>query len=324
ASDINEMPENGWYVEGSLITRLLMGAIGLQPVRNNRVGLVIDRHPDREIVTLAVNAASAARSTLGMEIPWVIELDPPIRMRAATAASGAAVGAVEGLDHLCDVVRERQHEFDALAVASVVDVKREDHKAYLHARGDLVNPWGGVEAMLTHAISTLIDRPTAHSPMMANMAVVNEVTELVDPRMAAEEISNAFLHCILKGLRNAPRVVTDRAAWNQADVLTHRNISCLIQPDGCLGLPTLAALEQDIPVIAVRDPNIRMNNDLSTLPFRKDRFFRAENYFEAAGLLAALKSGLAPASLQRPIADTRVFTETRTPSENLRDANPAL
>ena len=37
ASDINEMPSNSLYVEGSVITRLLMGTIGLAPSRANRV-----------------------------------------------------------------------------------------------------------------------------------------------------------------------------------------------------------------------------------------------------------------------------------------------
>lgn len=38
ASDINELPENGLYVEGSVITRLLMGTICLQKVRSNKIG----------------------------------------------------------------------------------------------------------------------------------------------------------------------------------------------------------------------------------------------------------------------------------------------
>ena len=37
ASDLNEMPENSLYVEGSTICRLMMGTVGLQPVRSNRI-----------------------------------------------------------------------------------------------------------------------------------------------------------------------------------------------------------------------------------------------------------------------------------------------
>ena len=39
ASDINEIPDNGLYVEGSVITALIMGTIALQKVRSNRVML---------------------------------------------------------------------------------------------------------------------------------------------------------------------------------------------------------------------------------------------------------------------------------------------
>ena len=41
----------------------------------------------------------------------------------------------------------------------------------------------------------------------------------------------------------------------------------LVIPDGCVGLPRLAALEQGIPVIAVRENSNRMRNELGKLPF---------------------------------------------------------
>ena len=44
ASDLNEMPANALYVEGSAITRLMMGTAGLPPVRANRVLMIIDEH----------------------------------------------------------------------------------------------------------------------------------------------------------------------------------------------------------------------------------------------------------------------------------------
>ena len=69
ASDINEMPQNSLYVEGSSISRLLMGTIGLQVIRSNRVLLIIDEHEDKQVAELAINAASAARITLGMDSP---------------------------------------------------------------------------------------------------------------------------------------------------------------------------------------------------------------------------------------------------------------
>src|SRR5438552_1030906 len=42
ASDINEMPANSVYVEGSVITQLLMGMVGIKKTRSNRVLLIVD------------------------------------------------------------------------------------------------------------------------------------------------------------------------------------------------------------------------------------------------------------------------------------------
>ena len=45
-------------------------------------------------------------------------------------------------------------------------------------------------------------------------------------------------------------------------MISNSDISCLVIPDGCIGLPTLAALEQGIPVIAVKGNKNAMRNDL--------------------------------------------------------------
>ena len=72
-------------------------------------------------------------------------------------------------------------------------------------------------------------------------------------------------------------------------VMTAADISCLVIPDGCLGLPTLAALEQGIPVIAVRENKNLMKNDLTLLPWAPGQLQIVENYWEAAGVMSALK-----------------------------------
>ena len=92
--------------------------------------------------------------------------------------------------------------------------------------------------------------------------------QIVEPRMAAEAVSLTFLQCILKGLSKSPRIIRDRAAMREPGVLSVSDVSVLVIPDGCLGLPTLAALEQGIPVIAVRENKNLMRNDLRVLPWR--------------------------------------------------------
>ncbi len=165
----------------------------------------------------------------------------------------------------------------------------------------MVNPWGGVESMLTHVISSLYNVPSAHAPMLESQDVLDIETGIVDPRMAAEVISVTFLQCVLKGLQRSPKIVTDEAAMREPGVLTARDVSCLVIPDGCLGLPTLAALEQGIPVIAVRENTNLMKNDLTALPWAQGQLHIVENYWEAAGVLSALKAGIDPMAVRRPL-----------------------
>ncbi len=309
ASDINELPENGLYVEGSVLAQLLMGTVGLQKVRANRVMLVIDKHKEKQISDFAINAASAARAALGLDLPLVIEMDPPIRMQAAYSTSGCAVGQVEGLERLCDVLRRHKGMYDAVALATVIDVPKEFHMKYFRSHGEMLNPWGGVEAMLTHAISILFGVPSAHSPMMESMDVLNLNVGVVGPRMSAEAVSTCFLHSVLKGLHRSPRIINDKMIFTHPGVLTAADVSCLVIPDGCVGLPTLAALEQGIPVIAVRENRNRMRNELGKLPFGPGKLFIAENYPEAVGIMTALKAGVALSSVRRPLAETKISRE---------------
>lgn len=305
ASDVNEMPENALYIEGSVLTRLMMGTIGLSPVRSNRVLVVIDAHPDEMFVSATVNTVSGARATYGLSAE-VVCLDPPVKLQADYAPSGRAVGSVEQLEGLCRVLEEREGEYDAVALSSVIEVPYECHLGYFDAAGDMVNPWGGVEAMLTHAVSSMYDIPTAHAPMFESREIANMDPGIVDPRMAAEAVSETFLQCVLKGLCRSPRIITDPEAMTQASVFTASDISCLVIPDGCLGLPTLAALEQGISVIAVRENRNLMKNDLTLLPWSPGQFHVVENYWEAAGVLAALRAGIAVESVRRPLPHTAV------------------
>lgn len=321
ASDINELPSNGLYVEGSALAQLLMGTIGLQKVRANRVMLVIDKHPDGRISDFSVNAASAARSTLGFDCPQVIEMDASVLMHTELSSSGSAVGRIEGLERLCRVLHAHRAEYDAIALTSIIDVSKELMVDYFQSSGDIINPWGGVEAMLTHAITMLFGVPAAHSPMLESAEVLEILLGVVDPRMAAEAVSTSFLHCILKGLHQSPRIITNIMLFDHPSVITASDISCIVIPDGCVGLPTLAALEQEIPVIAVRENKNRMRNNLEDLPFASGKLFFAENYLEAVGIMTSLKAGVSLSSVRRPLSLTKISVENQ--SKNLTSSERA-
>ena len=308
ASDINELPENALYVEGSVLSRLLMGSVGLQKVRSNRVMLVIDKHQDKFFNDAAINSASAARAALGLGCPFVIKMNDKVAMRSLYSSSGRAVGQIERFEYLIEILKKFRSKYDAVALSTDIEVPDHCHKDYYREdTKDMVNPWGGVEAMLTHAISLLFDIPSAHSPMISSRELLNLDVGIVDPRKSAETISTTFLHCILKGLHKSPKIINNFFMNDLPGILTVADIDCIIIPDGCIGLPTLAALEQNISVIAVKENKNRMQNKLEELPFAQGKLFVVENYLEAAGVMNALKSGVAPESVRRPLEHTTVY-----------------
>lgn len=310
ASDVNELPDNGLYVEGSIISRLLMGTVALQPIRANRVLTVLDAHPDHYFSNITINAVSAARASYGLDCPHTVLLNPPVRLEALYAASGRAVGRVDRLEGLFRVLQEYQGQYDAVALSTQIAMPLSYRTDYYLQRGDMINPWGGVEAIFTHTLSTLYDVPTAHAPMELSRELSEQDLGIVDPRMAAEAISTSYFLCVLKGLQRAPRIISDLSSGVPSGSLTAADISCLIIPDNCVGLPTLAALEQGIPVIAIRENHNIMRNDLTALPWQKGQLHMAENSWEAVGIMTALKAGIDPATTRRPLAEPAHTTKS--------------
>lgn len=307
AADINELPANALYVEGSVITDLLMGNVELRPVRSNRLVLLMERHADPWFMDATVNMASAARAAAGFDVREVVVLRENFSMRSIYAPSGRAAGVVEGLESVFDSLDRRHGQFDAVAVCSLIKVPSHYHKEYFADVDDqMVNPWGGVEAMLTHTLSRKYRVPTAHAPMMTSREVQTLDFGPVDPRKAAEPVSCTYLFSVLKGLHRSPAIRAAGGDPGTAGRIGVENIHCLVIPDGCVGLPTLAALAQRIPVIAVRGNRNRMRNELDDLPGGRLGVCKVDNYLEAAGVMTALRSGVAIDTVRRPIAATRL------------------
>lgn len=280
ASDINEMPANALYVEGSTITRLLMGQRGLQRVRSNKILAFIQ--DDLPFTDQTINAVNAARSSYGLDCDYRLFTG----MTMESVINDYVGGEIKGEENIHNFVG-----YDAVSVSSVVTLSEETRNAYYAGELEL-NPWGGVEAMLTHTLSMEHDLPFAHAPMLASMEEATEDFGIVDPRQAAEVISLTFLQSVLKGLHRSPKICHPSVAD-----ITVSDIDCLIIPDGCVGLPLLAALRQGIQVIAVGNKNI-MDNVLPT------EVIHACNYFEAAGMLTAIREGVTLESCRREVLQT--------------------
>ncbi len=293
ASDINEMPENALYVEGSILDRVLEGTIELKEVKSNRILVVVNKPIRNE----TINAVSASRATLGIDARTV-ELETPLRMIGNITKEGAG-GKVFGVDEL--VRQVEQYDFDALAIASLIEVPEEVEKNYWKNGG--VNPWGGVEAVASREIAQQLNKPVAHSPILSEgdneKFLLGEYNFVCDPRMSAEIISHCFLHCILKGLHKAPRIC--RAEDDRG--LSVRDIDVMVSPE-CWGRPHNACWENGIPIVIVRENKTIYSNPFGTSSDRGGLL--VENYLEAAGVIAAMKEGICLHSLWRPLLETDV------------------
>ena len=94
----------------------------------------------------------------------------------------------------------------------------------------------------------------------------------------------------------------------------------MVIPSGCLGLATIAALEQGIQVIAVKENENLMRNNLAGLPWREGQYHEVENYWEAAGILAAMKAGVKPETMRRPLPATEIEVQASDTSRRRQHA----
>ena len=59
-------------------------------------------------------------------------------------------------------------------------------------------------------------------------------------------------------------------------------------------------------MIAVRENKTLMSNDLGQLPWMPGQLNIVDSYLEAAGVIGALKAGIDPTSVKRPIESVNV------------------
>lgn len=296
-SDINEMRENCLYVDGYALDEFLRGKLALRRIRSGANKILVVTNTPTSVETN--NAVGAARATLGLEAQ-TLALDEPLVMKAGIhAETGAAIGLHGGVDELIKQVSEagEVYDYDAVAISSEIDVDKTVAETYLRDGG--VNPWGKVESDVCRKISAALCVPVAHAPIDG---VIGEWNEVVDDRRAAECVSVAYLHCVLKGLQRAPTLIPMNFTWRpgspcptvRSDDLTVEDIDMLISPTNCWGPPHEACMLNGIEVVWVSEnyPAAMFKN-----PGHPMRMIKVVSYLEAAGLIAARRVGVSMRSV---------------------------
>jgi Protein of unknown function (DUF3326) len=308
ASDFAALPPNVVYTEGSLVDLFCEGAIDLRLPVAHRVGLVLEEAEEWKL-DHAVNVANAVRAVHGVDVLDPVVTEGPVGTRCVRLSSGAYAGAVDRPEMLlaaCEQALERGATAIAMAteVGCLPDLGYADH----YFRGG-PNPVGGAEALLSHLVCRRLGIPAGHAPMI-NFCDFAQADGVVDPRGAAEFVSTSGLAGVLLGLARAPQLDASAPA---REVLSPAQVLALVAPASALGgAAVLHALRRGIPVLAVRENETILRVTAERLGL--DGVVEVATYLEAAGALAALRAGIALASLRRPLASVgHVPAQTRAP-----------
>ena len=309
------------YVEGWALDRFAAAELALAPVAGRRVGLLLDAGIEPELCARQLQAAEACRATLGLSIGPVVTTEVPLGVGLSLGPSGSSWGSLERPDALLRA-GEKLVAAGATAIAAVArfpeDPESETLVAYRAGSG--VDALAGAEAVISHLLVRHLGIPCAHAPALAPLPLDPDL----DPRAAAEELGHTFLPCVLVGLSRAPDLLPlgpgDVTAGGWPGRPDHRSAgrfgpgqeltragglleaSCLgavVAPAGALGgEAVLACAARGVPLIAVAGNACLLQVSGEALGLE---VISANSYAEAAGLVLALREGLDPAMLRRPL-----------------------
>jgi hypothetical protein len=283
------------YVEGWSLDRFAAGRLALAPVASQRVGLLLDAAIEPDLALRHRQVAEACRASLGLRLGPVVVSDAPLGVGLCSGSSGASWGTLARPDALLRA-GERLLAAGATAVAVVARFPDDPGSEALAAyrRGAGVDALAGAEAVISHLLSRHLGVPCAHAPALDPLPL----DPALDPRAAAEELGHTFLPCVLVGLSRAPDLLNEPAL--RGGCLHGDELGAVVAPAGALGgEAVLACVERGVPLIAVAANPCVLDVGAEALGLT---VLPAAGYAEAAGLVLALREGLDPASLRRPLA----------------------
>ena len=293
------------YVEGYSLNLFAAGEVFLKPVRQQKVGLLLDAGLESDLKKRHLQVADGCVASLGLNIGPVITTERAIQINLKNGLSGSSWGNIEEPDVLLRAA-EKLKKAGATAIAVVTRFPDDSDKleTKLYRQGNGVDIIAGVEAVISHFLVKHLLIPCAHAPGLAPLPIDYDL----DPRTSGEEIGYTFLQSVLVGLSRAPDLIYKSAMQTKEHaLLSNTDLGAVVVPQGALGgEAVLSCIERYIPLIVVSNQGVL---NVSSTKMRLDclsgdtnnNILYAENYLEAAGLITALRHGINIKSLRRPI-----------------------
>lgn len=274
---------NSYYVEGYGLDKFASSCWGLRPVRQNRIGLILDSGIEPDLRVRQLQAADAARATLGLTLTDYVITDAPLNVQLRSSASGASWGTIENPDSLLGAAEVLINKAGADVIAVVArfpdDIDSFALEQYRHGQG--VDPLAGAEAVISHIVVRTFKVPCAHSPALLPLPIDPNIS----PRSAAEELGYTFLPSVLVGLSRAPHFVEKPL---NGDIWANE-VDAVVVPATACGSSAILSLSHNTKIIAVRENQTQMQVPPEPLGIKA---IKVNSYLEALGVLVAHKAGI--------------------------------
>ena len=260
--------------EGYILDDLFRGNVGLVPSRHNKIGVVFDKAIPEEVLNIHLNTIGAVKTVYGVDVVGYEITKEDAGVEFFVDENGISTGMVKNIETVFEASKKLlTRGAEALAVVCFFEDPEDDNEDY--ANGSGVDPVGGVEGIISHAVSKEFLVPCAHSPAFADFSIS---TNIVSPKAASEYITPTFLPCVLLGLNNAPKIVKKGG-------IRVAQIDYLVMPFNSLGsTPVFEALKRGIKIFAVKENQtvLDVNNENF---FNSDRIIQVETYADCLNLI---------------------------------------
>jgi len=279
--------ENTYYVEGYGLDRFAANQWGLEPIRQNKVGLLLDRGIEPNLRLRHIQAADATRATLGLNLTDYVVTDAPLDVDLRTADSGASWGTIGNSGSLLRAADKLIKQGGAEAIAVVARFPDDDQSTVLqnYRLGKGVDPLAGAEAVISHLIVRHFQVPAAHAPALQPLAV----DKMVSPRAVAEELGYTFLPCVLVGLSRAPHFITSHEPLSPETIWAKSVDVAIVPYNTCGGSAILNFSHTKTEIIAVTNNSTQIQVPPEPLGIKVTQ---VSSYLEALGILVARQAGV--------------------------------
>lgn len=270
--------ENMLYTEGWALTKFFRGEINLKPSFDNKIGVIFDCAIPKEILNVHLNTLNALKTVYGVNISAIEVTQKPCGVEFFLTSGGISSGELKNPKTLLEAGHKLiERGCNAIAVVTLFDDPDESDG---YAQGEAVDVVGGIEAVISHYLSSELMVPVAHAPAFCD----NEISPvIVDARAAAEYITPTFLPCIILGLQNAPMLVSPAIG-----TFNIKDVCALIMPYNCLGASiVLDAIENNVKVFAVKENLTVLNVDKNALSLQNG-VIEVEDYDECLNQIKKL------------------------------------